>query len=279
MRRQDTPPTARSLTDFSTARSWNEKRGGNPPAPSESRPARAQLLTTDSVSPASWGAARYSRAVANAQTIELTIDLDLGSRPATSPPASASRPSKRSRPGSGSGSRSSEVSALLVRPPDAHCLYLLAHGAGAGMRHDFLEEMSARLAGRGVATLRYQFPYTEAGRKRPDRPAELERTVRAAAAEAARRAPDLPLIAGGKSMGGRMTSQAQAAGPLPGVRGLVFLGFPLHPAGQPSTARAEHLARVAVPMLFLQGTRDDLADLELLVPILRPLGTATLADR
>ena len=159
-----------------------------------------------------------------------------------------------------------------MRPPDAHCLYLLAHGAGAGMRHDFLEEMSARLAGRGVATLRYQFPYTEAGRKRPDRPAELERTVRAAAAEAARRAPDLPLIAGGKSMGGRMTSQAQAAGPLPGVRGLVFLGFPLHPAGQPSTARAEHLARVAVPMLFLQGTRDDLADLTLLEPVLRPLG-------
>jgi uncharacterized protein len=180
--------------------------------------------------------------VADAQQIDLTLDV-------------------------GSG-----VSAVLMRPPDAHCLYLLAHGAGAGMRHAFLEQMAARLAGRGVATLRYQFPYVEAGRKRPDPPAELERTVRAAAAEAVRRAPDLPLVAGGKSMGGRMTSQAQAAAPLPGVRALVFIGFPLHPAGKPSVTRAEHLSRVQLPMLFLQGTRDELADLALLEPVLRPIG-------
>jgi predicted alpha/beta-hydrolase family hydrolase len=163
------------------------------------------------------------------------------------------------------------VSAALLRPPDARWLYLLAHGAGAGMRHAFLEEMAARLAGHGVATLRYQFPYTEAGRRRPDPPAALERTVRAAAAEARRLAPDLPLLAGGKSMGGRMTSQAQAAEPLPGARALVFLGFPLHPAGKPSTARAAHLARVDLPMLFLQGTRDELGGLDLLEPVLRPL--------
>jgi len=159
-----------------------------------------------------------------------------------------------------------------MRPPDARCLYVLAHGAGADMRHRFMEEMAVRLAGRRVATLRYQFPYTEAGRKFPDRPAELEATVRAAAAEAARREPDLPLLAGGKSMGGRMTSRAQSAEPLPGVRGLVFLGFPLHPPRKPSTERAEHLARIDIPMLFLQGTRDDLADLTLLEPTLQPLG-------
>jgi len=132
--------------------------------------------------------------------------------------------------------------------------------------------MAAHLAARAVATLRYQFPYTEAGHRRPDPPAVLERTVRAAVAEAARRAPDLPLVAGGKSMGGRMTSQAQAAEPLPGVRALVFLGFPLHPAGKPSTSRARHLARVELPMLFLQGTRDELADLTLLEPELARLG-------
>ncbi|HWM85460.1 MAG TPA: alpha/beta family hydrolase [Kofleriaceae bacterium] len=163
------------------------------------------------------------------------------------------------------------VSGIWMRPAEASCLYLLAHGAGADMRHHFLEEIAARLAARGVATLRYQFPYTEAGRKRPDPPRLLEATVRAAADEAIRRAPDLPLIAGGKSMGGRMTSQAQSAAPLPGVLGLAFLGFPLHPAGKPATARAEHLAGVEVPMLFLQGTRDDLADLELLEPVLAPL--------
>jgi uncharacterized protein len=174
------------------------------------------------------------------------------------------------------GGAARQVSAILVRPLDARWLYVLAHGAGAGMRHAFLETMAALLAGRGVATLRYQFPYVEAGRKLPDPPALLERTVRAAVAEAARRAPDLALLAGGKSMGGRMTSQAQASAPLPGVRGIVFVGFPLHPPGKPSTARAEHLARVDVPMLFLQGTRDDLADLGLLEPVLRPLARAEL---
>jgi predicted alpha/beta-hydrolase family hydrolase len=163
------------------------------------------------------------------------------------------------------------VSGLLIRPPDARWLYLLAHGAGAGMRHAFLEELSAALAARAIATLRYQFPYTEAGRRRPDPPALLERTVRAAAAEALRRAPDLPLLAGGKSMGGRMTSQAQASEPLPAARALVFVGFPLHPADKPSTKRADHLARVELPMLFLQGTRDELADLALLRPVLEPL--------
>jgi uncharacterized protein len=174
------------------------------------------------------------------------------------------------------GSESQRVSAILQRPTDAQWLYVLAHGAGAGMRHAFMSGIAAILAERGVATLRYQFPYVEAGRRRPDPAALLERTVRAAVAEAARRAPDLPLFAGGKSMGGRMTSQAQAAEPLPGVRGLVFLGFPLHPPDKPSTTRADHLARVELPMLFLQGTRDDLADLDLLRPVLRPLSRAEL---
>jgi predicted alpha/beta-hydrolase family hydrolase len=165
------------------------------------------------------------------------------------------------------------VSAILQRPDRARCMLLLAHGAGAGMRHSFMNALAGALAQRGVATLRYQFPYTEAGRKRPDRPALLEATVRAAAAAAA---SDLPLFAGGKSMGGRMTSQAQAASPLPGVRGLVFFGFPLHPARAPATTRADHLARVAIPMLFLQGTRDALAELPLLTPITRRLTAATL---
>jgi hypothetical protein len=207
--------------------------------------------------------------VADDETTELAIDLELASEagPRTGPRAESQRSAERSAPAA-----TGTVSAVLLRPPDARWLYLLAHGAGAGMRHAFLEELAARLATRGVATLRYQFPYVEAGRKRPDPPSLLERTVRAAAAEAARRAPDLPLLAGGKSMGGRMTSQAQAARPLPGVRGLVFVGFPLHPAGEPSTARGEHLARVALPMLFLQGTRDELAHLDLLEPLLGPLG-------
>lgn len=168
------------------------------------------------------------------------------------------------------------VSAILERPANARSLLVLAHGAGAGMRHAFMNELAAALAAREVATLRYQFPYSEAGRRRPDRPPLLEETVRAAVGEAARRAPDLALFAGGKSMGGRMTSQAQAAAPLAGVRGLVFVGFPLHPAGKPGTARAEHLARVALPMLFLQGTRDDLAGLELLAPVVRRLPGAEM---
>ena len=164
------------------------------------------------------------------------------------------------------------VSALLERPADARFLYVLAHGAGAGMRHPFLEAVARGLAERAIATLRYQFPYMEKRGRRPDPPGVIEATVRAAVAEAARRAPELPLIAGGKSFGGRMTSNAQASEPLPGVRGLAFLGFPLHPPGRPGTARAEHLSAVRVPMLFVQGTRDDFADLKLLKPIVRKLG-------
>jgi predicted alpha/beta-hydrolase family hydrolase len=158
---------------------------------------------------------------------------------------------------------------------------VLAHGAGAGMAHPFMASVAAGLAERGIATLRYQFPYMEGGSKRPDPPALAQATVRAAVAAAARVAPDLPLIAGGKSFGGRMTSQAQAAAPLAGVRGLAFLGFPLHPANKPSEARAKHLADVAVPMLFLQGTRDALADLALLRPVvdgLSPRATLVLFD-
>jgi predicted alpha/beta-hydrolase family hydrolase len=164
------------------------------------------------------------------------------------------------------------VTGLLARPDDATCLAVLAHGAGAGMRHPFMEGIAERLVARRIATLRYQFPYTEAGRRRPDPPRLLEATVRAAIAAAAAAAPDLPLVAGGKSMGGRMTSMAAAAAPLPGVRGLFFLGFPLHPAGQPATRRGEHLAAVTVPMLFLQGGRDALADLGLLRPLVAALG-------
>ena len=163
------------------------------------------------------------------------------------------------------------VSALLVRPPDAWLLYALAHGAGAGMGHHFLEAMSAALVERGVATLRYQFPYMEAGRKRPDYPSVLQATVRSAVAKAAELAPELPLAAGGKSLGARMTSGAAAAAPLPGVRGLVFLGFPLHAPGQPGTSRADHLERVDVPMLFLQGTRDAFARLDLITDVTEEL--------
>ena len=169
------------------------------------------------------------------------------------------------------------VSALLVRPADARFLYVLAHGAGAGMRHPFLEAISQRLAEQGIATLRYQFPYMEQRARRPDPPAVAAAAVRAAVMEAARATPGLPLVAGGKLFGGRMTSTAQAGEPLPGVRGLVFLGFPLHPPGRPGNERAEHLAQVQVPMLFLQGTRDDFADLKLLRPLVKRLGArATL---
>ena len=167
---------------------------------------------------------------------------------------------------------SGEVSALLVRPPDARRLYVLAHGAGAGMRHPFLESIAQALAERSIATLRYQFPYMERRAGRPDPPAIAAATVRAAVAEAARVAPGLPLVAGGKSFGGRMTSTAQAEAPLPGVRGLLFLGFPLHPRGRPDDKRAEHLAQVRVPMLFLQGDRDEFADLTLLRPVVQRLG-------
>ena len=164
------------------------------------------------------------------------------------------------------------VSAILMRPPDARVVYALAHGAGAGMRHRFMEGIAGALAARGVATLRYQFPYTEAHGRRPDPPEVAEATVRAATAAARAHAPDLPLVAGGKSFGGRMTSNAQARQPLTGVSGLVFLGFPLHPPKQPGERRAEHLQRVQLPMLFLQGTRDELAHLDLMRPVCDRLG-------
>jgi len=170
-----------------------------------------------------------------------------------------------------------EVGALLMRPAAARALYLFGHGAGAGMEHRFMDAASASLAGHGIATLRYQFPYMAAGGRRPDSRATLLATVRAAVALAADVAPELPLLAGGKSMGGRMTSLAAAEAPLPGVLGLVFFGFPLHPAGRPSAERADHLQQVALPMLFLQGTRDGLADLDLLRPVCAQLGArATL---
>jgi uncharacterized protein len=171
-----------------------------------------------------------------------------------------------------------QVPALLRRPADAHALLVLGHGAGAGMDHPFLEGLSAALAARGIATLRYQFPYTAAGKRRPDPPALLESCARAAAALGAQEAGSLLLFAGGKSMGGRITSQAQAKAPLEGVRGLVFFGFPLHAAGAPSQKRGDHLAQTGVPLLFLQGSRDKLADLALLRPVVAGLGPrATLA--
>jgi predicted alpha/beta-hydrolase family hydrolase len=170
-----------------------------------------------------------------------------------------------------------QVSGLFLRPPDARALYIFAHGAGAGMTHKAMESNAQGLAERGIATLRYQFPYMEKGSKRPDPPRIAHAAVRAAAAEAARLAPDLPLFAGGRSFGGRMTSQAQADAPLPGVRGLAFLGFPLHPAGKPGTDRAEHLAQVHVPILFVSGDRDALAELDLLKPVVASFGdSATL---
>jgi uncharacterized protein len=169
------------------------------------------------------------------------------------------------------------VSGLLEVPARARACCVLAHGAGAGMLHPFMAAVAAGLGKRGVATLRYQFPYMEQGSKRPDAPSLAHATVRAAVAEAARVVPDLPLVAGGKSFGGRMTSQAQAIAPLANVRGLAFLGFPLHPAKKPSDDRAEHLSDVRIPMLFLQGTRDALAELSLLAPLVEELGArATL---
>lgn len=165
-----------------------------------------------------------------------------------------------------------EVSALLLFPARANSIFVLAHGAGAGMRHAFMEAIAQRLAARGVATLRYQFPYTERGGRRIDPEPLLLATVRAAVAAGREAAGTLPLIAGGKSMGGRMTSRAAAQEPLQGVRGLAFLGFPLHPAGRPGITRAAHLAQATLPMLFLQGTRDALADLGLLEPVVEKLG-------
>lgn len=175
------------------------------------------------------------------------------------------------------GQSIASVSALLVEPPDPQCLLVLAHGAGAGMRHPFLEAVSRDLAGRGIATFRYQFPYMEARQKRPDPPPVLEATVLAAVETAARALPGPPILAGGKSMGGRMTSSAASDKWLPGVRGLVFLGFPLHPPGRPAIERGEHLDRVPLPLLFLQGTRDEFAELSLITEVCRRLGSrATL---
>jgi predicted alpha/beta-hydrolase family hydrolase len=169
------------------------------------------------------------------------------------------------------------VSGLLLVPAKPRAAYVLAHGAGAGMTHPFLAAVAAELGERGVATLRYQFPYMEARKRRPDPPVVAEAAVVAAVAEAATMLPDLPLFAGGKSFGGRMTSQAAAHGLLPAVRGLAFLGFPLHPPGKPSATRADHLSAVTVPMLFLQGARDEFADLGLLEPVVKRLaGRATL---
>src|SRR5436305_10590519 len=165
------------------------------------------------------------------------------------------------------------ASALLLRPANARACCVLAHGAGAGMSHPFMETVATGLGERGVPSLRYQFPYMEKGGKRPDAPPVAHAAVRAAVAEAARRCPGLALIAGGKSFGGRMTSQAQAIAPLPGVRGLLFLGFPLHPPDKPSMERAAHLSDVKIPMLFVQGARDELADLSLLEPVVNDLGS------
>jgi predicted alpha/beta-hydrolase family hydrolase len=165
-----------------------------------------------------------------------------------------------------------DVSGLLQAPPRARACFVLAHGAGAGMAHPFMAAVARELAQRGIASLRYQFPYMEQGGRRPDPPKRAHAAVRAALAEAARALPRLPLFAGGKSFGGRMTSQAQAAAPLPRVRGLAFLGFPLHPAGRPSRDRGEHLFDVAIPMLFLQGTRDAPAELPQIEPLCRALG-------
>jgi uncharacterized protein len=177
--------------------------------------------------------------------------------------------------------KATSVSALLLHPLRARACFVFAHGAGAGMTHSFMEQVATGLAERGIATLRYQFPYMEKASKRPDPPAIAHATVRAAVAEAARHCPGLPLIAGGKSFGARMTSQAQAKQPLAGVRGLAFFAFPLHPAGKPSIDRADHLGDVHVPMLFLQGTHDKLAELNLLKPVvekLKPLAKLHLVE-
>lgn len=165
-----------------------------------------------------------------------------------------------------------QVSGLHLTSAEPRALYVFAHSAGSGMTHPSIAAIAEGLAARGIATLRYQFPYMENGSKRPDTPKVAHAAVRAACAEARRLAPDLPLFAGGKSFGGRMTSQAQAIEPLPGVAGIAFIGFPLHPAGKPSDERAAHLADVRIPMLFLQGAKDDLAHLDLLEPVVAKLG-------
>ncbi len=172
-----------------------------------------------------------------------------------------------------SGTKLGPVSGILQRPRDAGLLYVFAHSAGAGMRHPFMERMSVELASCGVATLRYHFPYKEAGKRRPDYPSVLKLTVQSAIGEAQRLAPELQLIAGGKSLGGRMTSAAASEGRLPAVRGVAFLGFPLHPPNDPGVERAEHLHRVEIPMLFLQGTRDAFARIDLIRTVVADLGS------
>jgi predicted alpha/beta-hydrolase family hydrolase len=185
--------------------------------------------------------------------------------------------SARAEPITIAGDHHIHVSGLLQTPPRARACYVLAHGAGAGMRHPFMAAVAAGLAERDIATLRYQFPYMERGSKRPDSPHLAHATVRAAVAAARQTLPALALIAGGKSFGGRMSSQTQARTPLPDVRGLAFLGFPLHPAGKPSRERGEHLFEIQIPMLFLQGTRDRLAMLDQIEPVCQALGArATL---
>ena len=171
-----------------------------------------------------------------------------------------------------SGPSGGRLSAILLQQPRPRWLYLLAHGAGAGMRHPFLERVSERLCEREIATFRYQFPYMQAGGGRPDPPSVLRATVLAALDAAGSALPSVPLLAGGKSLGGRMTSQVAANQTLPGVHGLMFLGFPLHPPKEPSISRAEHLDQVPVPMLFLQGSRDALADLTLIRSVCARLG-------
>jgi predicted alpha/beta-hydrolase family hydrolase len=170
------------------------------------------------------------------------------------------------------------MNALFDAAAQPFACYVFAHGAGAGMGHAFMAAVAKGLAARGVSTLRYEFEYMERGSKRPDAPAVAHARVREAVAEAARRAPGLPLFAGGKSFGGRMTSQAQSLGPLPGVKGLVFFGFPLHAPGKPGDERAAHLSQVSVPMLFLQGTRDEFARLDLLMPVVEKLGGAATLE-
>ena len=167
---------------------------------------------------------------------------------------------------------SGKVSAILIQPEEAKALLVFAHGAGAGMKQKFNEAIAHRLAEHGIATFRYQFPYMEQGSKRPDSKPVIYATVRSAVEIAVKMGKDLPLFAGGKSLGGRMTSNAAAEEPLTGVRGIVFFGFPLHPPGKPSIERAEHLAKVTVPMLFLQGTRDEFAEMKLLKPVVKKLG-------
>jgi predicted alpha/beta-hydrolase family hydrolase len=170
------------------------------------------------------------------------------------------------------------VSALLLAPANAHACFVFGHGAGAGMQHLFMTAVAIELAARDIATLRYQFPYMERRSRKTDPPALCHATVRAAVVAASRELPGVKLIAGGKSFGGRMTSQAQAESPLAGVRGIAFLGFPLHPAGKRSTERAAHLGQVGIPMLFLQGTRDELADRSLLNPVVDGLGALARAQ-